>query len=612
MAPEPGSTDRASAEAGQPQRPYAAPLLFGAMALVWCGGALLSGGAKVCALDSPDTWMHLWAFWRTRFALGGGDLGYFSSHLLAYPGQHFEIIALFDPLLPLAAAPLSGPLSPAGAYNGLCAAGLLFSAWAGARLCRRFTRVPGLALLGGVVIAFNPFLFRLLGGGFLEYAFVGLVPLCLDLYLGALEAPGRRPPARTLALHAACFVALCLLSVYCAVFYLFLVLFLFLGHALAALGRAGARPRLLRSLWTQLSAGAALLPLLLGWLLALGELEFRGITPPPAQQSAAAPADEGEGDYLRWRVRSGSADLADLTLHNRSSRPWPGDPGVLPRRFEAVFLAEWLPVIGLALLGLGFARVRRSTAGWLAAAGFFLLLALGPRLLWAGQPLSAIPLPYAWLRDNLPGFSRLVVPGRAFLLCIVVLALLSVRGLDLLLGRLAPKLDPRGKRLLGPVAAAGLFLLFPGLGDTAPNLPLSETRVPGVYGRLADEPAGALLELPGEGALARRMLAQTVHQRPIYRGLLPEVFVEVRGAEPVANSPLVRWLEGPGAPPPPAETFQRAAAELARLGFSHLLLHRDGFSGDEQAYHRALGHLRAALGRPLQRDPAHVLWRLGR
>ncbi len=59
--------------------------LFVFLSLLLTGPALFSGGDSVCASDAPDTWVHMWAFWRTHHAIHGNDIGYFVSHVITYP-----------------------------------------------------------------------------------------------------------------------------------------------------------------------------------------------------------------------------------------------------------------------------------------------------------------------------------------------------------------------------------------------------------------------------------------------------------------------------------------------------------------------------------------------
>ena len=134
---------------------------FTAMALVWTGPALFSPGPSVAALDTTDTWLHLWAFWRIGHAMAGHDAGYFISNLITYPEQMRTIIAVFDPLLPLLAVPLHWAIPDTTTlFNLLTLLGLVFTAMAGYWLAGTLGAGRSVGLVAGTLLAFNPFIQR--------------------------------------------------------------------------------------------------------------------------------------------------------------------------------------------------------------------------------------------------------------------------------------------------------------------------------------------------------------------------------------------------------------------------------------------------------------------
>ncbi|MFC1452135.1 hypothetical protein ACFLSJ_02170, partial [Verrucomicrobiota bacterium] len=385
--------------------------LFCGLAVLVTAPGLFSGGERVCAEDAPDTWIHMWAFWRTKFALLGHDHGYLTSHVLTYPGYLREPIAVFDPLLPLMSVPLQLlSLRVSTAFNLLTAAGLAFSAMCGYALTAHLSGRRSAGIVGGVVTAFNPFIYRQITGGYIEYAWWGILPLTTLLWLKSVSAPGLRPTLR----YAVALLVMLLHSIYCAACFVVAAAATMLAEAIP---RPRGEPRRLgQMIRVQAVVFVLLLPLLAFWLCNLSALGFKGLTwktPFTSPDSAGHEKHTGRAPLFVERTVAGSLDIADLlslTSRGEDSAGGRWDRGEGFRSpFEVVRLGQWLPVLLLAGLAFRNAPMRRANLGWLALSLGFLVTALGPFPVWRGEIASGVVLPYAWLHQWVPGFSRLII-----------------------------------------------------------------------------------------------------------------------------------------------------------------------------------------------------------
>ncbi len=152
--------------------------------------------------------------------------------------------------------------------------------------------------------------------------------------------------------------------------------------------------------------------------------------------------------------------------------------------------------LAVALLGLWRGRRRGETWFWAVAAACFTLLTLGPSLRIAGHD-TGIPLPFRLLAA-LPFFKGNRYPSRygvMLLLSLAPLVALGMRRISESAHRASAHSIPV-KRLLAPLFPCFLaaLLLFEHLSTP---LPISDLRVPALYGQIAAEPGDfAVLELP--------------------------------------------------------------------------------------------------------------------
>ncbi len=242
-----------------------------------------------------------------------------------------------------------------------------------------------------------------------------------------------------------------------------------------------------------------------------------------------------------------AADLLSFVLP-APDHPWLGehapwwqglDPAVVPG-----YLGLGGVALALALAGVWVARRWRDTAFWVLVALGGAVCAMGTTLSIGGQRLffgHSIPLPFA-LIGGLPIFNLIGKVERFELLTLLALAVLGGRACAALLERVAR--TGRGG-LWRAVAVAGLILVL--LLGELPIYPRSTRPVslpPGAAALAADPVTGPVLELPfvqvRVAPLAKRMLYQTVHGRPILAAYISRT-VENRNALPC--SPLYRFTK---------------------------------------------------------------------
>ena len=619
-------------------------LFYAGLALLRIGPALFAGSDTAAALGTPDLWMHLWAFWRAGFALGGQDAGYMTSHLLTFPAVVREPIALCDPLLPLLAAAFQAfaPALPL-IFNLLTLCGLVFTGFAGYLLAAHLTKSRPAGLVAGAILAFNPFLHRLLGGAFIEFAWCGLIPLTLWFLLCHAGA-GR---ASLFAGYLVSLLALFLMSIYCAAYYTLLAAMVTLAAIVKARGRGELRPGLRRMIVLQVAAIAFLLPLFALWLATLSSTGFKEAPfgrpfvvpaqhavalpdapltpeardapplplPPHARPERPMPMDQSA--INRWITLYTSVDLGDLVSLTGEADPRPlggaFNPAGLQSRVHAVFLREWLPVLALAGFAFGAGPVRRKAWGWAGLFAMFFALALGPFPIVNGSVLPGPALPYAWLYQWLPGFSRFYIPGRAFLGVALCLAMLAAMGAAWLFARPGLASAPR-RQLLIAIAAALLCVAFPAwVGSTSFAMPATRVTTPAPYGMLARESGNfGLLELPVAPDIYLRTFFQTVHRKPIFKGAIPAFMVSDYGADILLANPLVRLFNEPPAGPeeqPSPATLLDASGRLRAMGFRYLAFHPNALPDPGRA-DSVLAISRDLFGPPLAESDGVLLWRL--
>lgn len=516
--------------------------------------------------DRFDAWTTLWLLWQL------GDT-------LAAPAAHTERILYplgYDlwsfghlALQALAAPAIHLGLSPVVAYNLLALAALVFSALGAHALGETLAegQEPRARLAAGLVAAtvftFNPYLYGELRAGCLELVAAGFLPL----FLRAVIRLSARPSPRGVLGAAALLAVVGPFNWYYALFTGMLGLAFAAWMAVA--GRARAALAVLAALGLGLGMVAPLIPLVQRETPTRMPISAEQFTPERWERSRALADGElplagiTEADLLdldALQVVLNSTTLSALLRLDFPTNPLESTPGRL---------AWCVGLIGLAAAG-------RRALPWIGLAGGFTVLTLGPyALVDQSPPLSPWsldhPLPYAWLYNYAPLFSKAYRPYRIGVIVLTTLAAAGAAGVSRL-GGPGSRLDPRA--LLG----VGLSLLAVGAsqphwveGRPAADA-LTDARVPEAYGRLAGRP-GAIVELPLHYqplsvATASSIAHQRLHRRPM-----------LNCNQLIRRTELAAFQSYVG-----ANTLLLALLDLARsqppwrfLGQDASRLHQDGF-----------------------------------
>jgi hypothetical protein len=524
-----------------------AALAYLALAVLVTWPTVLHFDSRITGNLIPDRDQNLWNLWWAKTALLDLHTNPFHTDLLYYPfgvDLYLHDLALPNALLSLLPHLLWGVLA---AYNTVVVASYTLTGYAAYRvvlytLARRDPAGPPpphgaarhlAAFLGGVVFAFTAYSLDALKQ--INVLALEWLPFAVEAGMRAWDGGSRRAAAL-----AAVFLVLAMLvnSYYEVLIVLFLAAYV--AYDLLAPPSTPNRPP-----WrARLRAGArrlARLALPFGVpALALGGPYAYGAWRSTQTQRITAEAT-GQQDIH-------AADLLSFILP-APDHPWLGaaapwwralDPAVVPG-----YLGLGLVALALAAAGLVIIRRRREAPFWALLAAGAALLAMGSTLQVAGRRVFAgvtIPLPFALL-GRLPIFNLLGKVERFEVLTLLALAVLAGWACAVGFARLAAR-APRLRAVALPAVAA---LLLAALLLELPIYPRSDRRVPlppGLGLLAADPVPGSVLELPfvqvRVAPLAKRMLYQTAHGRPIFAGYISRT-VENRNALPC--SPLYRFVK---------------------------------------------------------------------
>ena len=504
--------------------------------------------------DRFDTMLNTWILaWQAR-ELIRAPLSVFDAPIF-HPLP--DMLALSEIIWP--AAPMTVPILAASGnvllvYN-LVFLGTVFLAAAGMYLLALYvTRSRGAALLAGLFYAFSPYQFGHIPQ--VQLLSIGWLPLTL-LYLERFWTTGRRRDGLLLAL----FMAAQTLSAFYFGFQVVLVVGLYVAvRVLLQPGKPTWR-RLGQILpWFALS-GLLILPFTLPYLRVRAELGLERSLAEAAQSGSSLaefflPRPDNP-IYPAW-LRLPIEDAGDLF------------PGVIAGLLAVLGFIVW-PKVRRGHISRLFLSVLGLTA-W--------ILALGPQLKLSGSHLTGIDLPFAWLFEHVPGMTVIRAPGRFSVTLYLVLALVVAAGAAWLLGRAKRRAVRVGLAAL--LIAVCLAELVAGretfIALTMPTL----SPAPPAYAWLAQQPPGALLELPltseidegppqgagvGDGPYnawpdlnrMRYQFFQTAHWQPIVDGY--------SGFRPPHHRELGLTLAG--------FPDERSVTMLRGLGVTYVLVHSE-------------------------------------
>lgn len=453
---------------------------------------------------SGDVWQHLWNIWWVKFSLLNLHTHPYTTPMLFYPGGANLYFHALDPLDGYISLPFQLLFGLVAAYNLIFILQLTLAGWGAYLLAAYLTGNRRAALAAGLVYACSPLVSRLLNLGQMELTAIEWLPLYILCLLKILNRDERVWLWRGLGV-------LLLLLLSFSTWYYTLYGLIFSGFYL--LYKLGQERRDWRKKWW---------PTIAAWggLLAVYALLISPVLLPTLRE-----AGSGGTRQPIFTVIYNSATIQGLFTTGPSAL-W----GIFGSgsSFNPEFRGNFLGYVALLLTGLGLVSCFRKTWFWLAVAGIFLLLALGPILHFSFNPdwepktaeQGIMKLPGWWLY-YLPLGNIARVPLRYTLVTSLAMTVIIAYGLDWLSKKLQVRWSWAG---IAVPALAGLliFLEFWPL-----SRPLVEASIPGYYTQLAANNSQwndfGLLETPDQGnasVISRAMFYQTAHQHPIVGGYL--------------------------------------------------------------------------------------------
>lgn len=422
--------------------------------------------------DGQDALLNVWIMAWDLHGLLTNPLDLFNANIfypfartLAYSEINFSQALLAAPFTVASGNPVLG-------YNVALLLTFVLSGWGAFLLARRWTGSTVGAYAAGILFAFNAYKMsnlaqiQLVSLHWLPFALLGLDALLTP------AAPTRR--LRPVVLATALFLALQALASFYYAFFMAIAAGLFLVCRWASDRSAFNRTTLASLLASALLAGAVVIPFALPYFQVQQEMGFQRALAESEPFSAslalyaqALPANVLYGGWLA-----------------------PRDPVVIGGYpLDALF--PGLAVLLLAAIGLRQSWRAQPFVVILTVTAF--ILSLGPVLYLApGQPLAtAVPLPYAWLYNLVPGFASMRAPERFSALVFLGLAILAAYGIAALRQRAGRVLPAAAVALVALVALECLTLPAAGVFPV-----LTGDAVPPVYRWLAQQPRTTILELP--------------------------------------------------------------------------------------------------------------------
>ncbi len=462
-----------------------------AIAATWPLTGYISTLVPAGGTDSTlNTWIMAWAAQRLPHGLAG-----FWTPPAFYP--YPSSLAYSENLLGVSV--FVAPILWAGGgttlmYNVAFLLAYVVSAIGAYLLGRHVTGSRAAAAIGALAFVMMPY--RIAQAGHLQVQWIGWMAIAFWALLRGLQ----RPSWSALIVFVAASVLQVLSNGYAA-FQL-------------AIGAAIIAPW---ALWT----GARRSPRLIGTLVVAGALVLLALAPVfSAYQQVWADRGPATAETL-----ANAADVATYLSVDASlpdARWLPGIPQPEGRLFPGVATTGLALLALLPAFGHRLPRVtpRQMTALFVVLAVVALLVSLGPEPAAWGRRLP-VPSLYARLAEWVPLFQIVRVPARFGALVLLAVAILAAAG--------AARVLAGGSRRARVVAIAAIGVLM--LAEGFPAARTMRTGVPALiadereaYAWLANQPSGALLELPigGSAQVDFGMLAQhaaLVHGHPIVNGL---------------------------------------------------------------------------------------------
>jgi hypothetical protein len=464
--------------------------------------------------DSGDGLLNLWIIRRVQIGLPHGWHAFWDPPIF-FPAR--GTLAYSDTLLPVALVqwPLRLLLGDALALNVIYLGSWVLSSWCTYRLAMRFVRYWGAAVVAA--LAYTYAASRLIHQQHLQLVVGGaLVPLVLLLLLRLFD----EPTVKRGAVLGLSFAAVTLSASYFGAM-VAVIMLIVAGGLLMARRSAGLRPYVVA---LAVAAGIAVVlvaPIGVKYWAFQRHPEFRRSFDPTTATHLADLAATGVHSYL----------LDHVSVIAHASRP--NSRGIENRLFPG-FVAIGFGIAGAVVV----ARRLRSRARprdrrmiellLIAFAGAVaILLSLGD---WIHVGRHRVPLPFAALRDVVPGFAGIRAVSRLELGFQLALALLAAVGLDAFLRKI-----PNRARAIVALGLVGLVVAECAMSLVFVRVPTSADDG-GVDAALRARPIGVVLELPISSAdrpvtwanaeTPRQLLALRDHDPRVngYSGFRPKGF----------------------------------------------------------------------------------------
>lgn len=525
------------------------------LALVVALPALVGEGPSFLGHPQSDCWKHVWGHWWLGTQLGEGGGWPIHTRLQNFPwgGTLFVI----DPFNALASMLLQSLVPPHVAFNTLVILQMAFGGWAAWRLASSICGDAAAAAVAGVIYGFSPWMLSYsVASGVSETLGIGWIPLAALWVLGT-AASGAWEDA---LLAALALIMAALSSWYFLVYALVLSALLLTGAARAEEGL----PRVAAGAWRPLAlalvlAAVTLLPLALKFYASLADTSSLG----PRDRASFTASPEYQENFFR---------VSDFLI-----------PG--KHRLEVSTVVDRLvktPYLGWLALALACIAVRRDGARariWLAGAGLFLLLSLGPLVRFSADLRSEAPVNLAYgLASPLLGFSLASAPYRIHVLTLLCLAVLAALGLARLTA---------GRRWVAGLAA-GLAFAEICLVSPAPfPLPTSLARPLAVYQGLSLDEASGVLDLPPLRYRSQLVPGEYYYYQTAHHGGIPYLAGGVFDARLARNAFFVQmWRLAAGQWPPAGDSLAAGLGleELAGLGYRFVVLHASDLPPPQFSY----------------------------
>lgn len=559
---------------------HAGPLgLFAALTIGWTWPLAAHLGTALPGAPG-DNYSFLWDLWWVRTALETPGLPYFRTNYLFYPFG-IDMVGQSHIALPgLAAATILRPLTLAAANNTMVLAFVFANMACAYALAWDLTRNPRASVAAAVVFGLSPYLGAHLVGHF-ELMAAWPLPLFALLMRRSLDG------SRAAAFGAAALAVATAYTTYYYVIYLglFAIVYVTADFHLVTISRSRRTPtRELIRVRQTLLAGAALLAAMALWIVTTGGGQTFGVSMTRPQNPLTAMwALLIAWALCAWRptVRIGAAGGIDAAWRRVASvaavltvvflagtapllveaarvaargeyvsqtyswrsaprgvdaiTPFVGPPShplvrdALHRLYasaniDVVEAVGWMGIVPLLIaFGVsGDADAPRRLRTWWTVAAVFGLLALGPYFTVLGID-TGLRLPEILLRF-VPIVSNARMPGR--MMVVVFTAIVAI---------VALRLSGARGRLASPGVQWTLITLIVFECWDAP-IPITVVDRPAVYEALAQQPPGAVCEVPfgigdgltvGIGSRERSVLYYaTIHRHPLVGGVVSRMPVD--------------------------------------------------------------------------------------